>query len=60
MNTYFATTEQEQLYLSKFSSTSSNCACGQTEAVYIDEKKDEKIIICDACYENASYKERYF
>ena len=60
MQTFYATEEQSQLYLKDFIATYINCDCGQTEAVYIDDQKKDKIVICDACHSNCTNQERYF
>jgi hypothetical protein len=59
MNTYFVTTEQQELYLSKFESTLKICNCGESVA-YVDEERNETIIVCDSCHDNAPNIEKYF
>ena len=55
MNTYYATTEQaEQI---SGASITSNCACGQSYAILVDEAT--KVIICDSCHNNSPKKEQY-
>jgi hypothetical protein len=54
MNTYYITNEQNETKID-LTPITTNCSCGESVG-YV--KDDDKIIVCDACYEASSFKER--
>jgi hypothetical protein len=55
MKTYYATTEQAESINGK--TKKCKCDCGESYAISIDEEIN--VIICNQCYDDASYNEQY-
>lgn len=60
MQTFYVTTLEAQTKMSnELLPHVTKCTCGYSLA-YIDEKNNCQIVMCDACHENATHKERFF
>lgn len=52
----FITTEQAEIGNFQGQTKQTKCDCGDSYAIITN---DEELIVCDACYENASFKEKF-
>jgi hypothetical protein len=56
MKRMYATTEHAEQLIAPSKTT--NCGCGQTYALIIEEEQVE-LVVCDACRKDAPYNEQW-
>lgn len=56
VQTMYVTTEQAKQF--DLPTRTTKCACGETICL-VDEEEQVDFVVCDACYEDAPYRQRY-